>query len=163
MKVAAEILVAPGRGYVLRLHAAAPPGFPDDFRVVLEELSYYDGNDDVLLVVEAAELSGRITGLDGPRDYEVSFAGTLNFALADGQLGTFLELNSERGVDYTHPLGVRRSEAGMLSERALIFLCSSSMKPAATRARYFEMSTIGVGTPSQGCVMTEQSIWVKSS
>ena len=101
MKVAAEILVAPGRGYVLRLHAAAPPGFPDDFRVVLEELSYYDGNDDVLLVVEAAELSGRITGLNGPRDYEVSFAGTLNFALADGQLGTFLELNSERGVDYT--------------------------------------------------------------
>ena len=30
MKLTAEVLVGPGRGYVFRLHGAPPPGFPEE-------------------------------------------------------------------------------------------------------------------------------------
>ena len=99
--VRARIEVPPGRGYVLLLNEEPGTGFPKSFSVVIDELNFYDGNDDILLAVTSQQVEGLIQPLGPVGEFEVSFSGEVEFALADEHRGVFEQRNNEAGVDYT--------------------------------------------------------------
>ena len=117
-----------------------PEGFPQDYAVVIEELNWYDEEDDfdVIVDVEHVDLSTQVTrhtrpmafSGDGPW-WEVTFSGTLRARFdSDEVLEAFRSHIAEGSVDYSMFFESKTGQDDLHFDDGYAFLWNQNLRVA---------------------------------
>ena len=126
MRIKANISVKKGEGYIFRLKESEPEGFPNKFKVNFEELNYYDGEDDQIIVIEESSIESDISRIDDC--FEATFKGDFYFEISEEKFDDFIESNNTQGIDYCIFLSSIEKEIELYSDDDWEFVENSNIQ-----------------------------------